>query len=112
MSWKDKQNRPNFYQASDPERDELKRLVAERNAKLKPGQMPTIITDAEMAHRKKLGMSCVDYITLSDFKKKVHLENRNFMLRRKTLQQELDDKKFEAELREFSETRGVEGTPK
>lgn len=105
MSWKDQKNRPSFYQASDPEREELRRLVAERDKKLKPGQMPTIITEKEMADRKRLGMDCTDYITLQDFRKKTHLANASFMLRRKTYQQELDDKKFAEEISELERSK-------
>ncbi len=89
MSWR----RDLFiFNTQDKEREELKRLCKERNAKLKPGQMPTIITDQEMDDRRKLSMNCTDYITLTDFRKKTVLENDGFIHRRKTLQQELDDK--------------------
>lgn len=92
MSWK---NPPTFHGGpTSEEREELRKLCEERDKKLKLGQMPTIVTDQEMADRRRLKMNCTDYVTLSDFKKRVAMTNQNFILRRKTLQQELDDKKL------------------
>jgi hypothetical protein len=92
MSWKE---RPRLYGSlSDQEREELKRLCEERDRKLKPGQWKTIITDEEMEDRKRLGMKTQGYITLTEVRRKMALENPNFIHRRPTLQQELEDRKF------------------
>lgn len=93
MSWK---KSPVFYlsPASNKEREELKRLCYERDRKIKPEEWPTIITDQEMQARVRLGMNCSGYITLTKFRKRAMLENKNFIHNKKTLQQEIDDKKF------------------
>lgn len=101
MSW----NRQLFIlDRNNEDREELKRLVAKRNAQLKANgvKWDTIITDDEMRSRKELNLSCDGYITLTNFKKKVLLENKDFILNRKTLTQELADeelaKQFEKQI--------------
>ena len=83
-----------MFKNQDADREELRRLVAERDKKLKEQNVKwkTIITETEMADRKRLGMDCREYITYTDFKKKCLLENRAFIHTRKTLAQELEDK--------------------
>lgn len=93
MSW----NRELFiYKSDDKEREELRELIEKRNSQLKESGInwKTIITEDEMADRKRLGMSCKEYITIGDFKKKVMLENSDFIWQKKTKQQEIDDKDF------------------
>lgn len=96
MKWKEP---PVFYgTGEEADRAELRRLVKERDAKIRPEQWPTVISEEEMQDKKRLGMTTKGYITLTAFNKKIRLENPNFILHRKTLQQELDEKKFFEEL--------------
>ena len=93
-----------YYRQENDERDELRRLVAERDKKLKPKQWRTIITDDEMRERKRLGLPCDEYQTLKDFKTRVLLTNPKFNLLQRTLSQQLADDKFRNEMREQENT--------